>query len=381
MKTKLRLAAVALLLSTINYPLSTCLAQGALTPPGAPGATMKTLAQIEPRTPISSLPYTITNPGSYYFTGNLASGFSGITISCGNVTIDLNGFTLQGLPLSGNGIFVSASYTNIVVRNGTIAGWGNYGLDSWSAAYPRNMLFENLTLSGNGSDGLTTEAGSIVRNCMAFGNGGRGFFSAGGELIDCSARNNTQSGFDVYYASLRHCLSEYNTLYGFGLNSSRLLDSDCQFNSNDGIYCQGTQNEIRRSRVVSNGGIGLHCASANNGNVIENCEVANNTGYGIYMAGTGTGGSLIRGNNFISNTSGGIIISENNDYIEDNHIVTPSGTEGIGVTSSGYTNIVVIKNVVVGGGANNYSNIGGANDFGPTGSAATATSPWANISH
>ena len=30
--------------------------QGSLTPPGAPGETMKTLAQVEPRTPISSLP-------------------------------------------------------------------------------------------------------------------------------------------------------------------------------------------------------------------------------------------------------------------------------------------------------------------------------------
>ena len=45
--------------------------QGSLTPPGAPGETMKALAQVEPRTPISSLPYTISESGSYYVTGNL----------------------------------------------------------------------------------------------------------------------------------------------------------------------------------------------------------------------------------------------------------------------------------------------------------------------
>src|SRR5579883_474024 len=75
-------------------------AQGSLTPPGAPAPTMKTLSQIEPRTPISSLPFTIYIPGSYYLTTNLTgvSNSDGITISTGNVTLDLNGFTLQGVP-------------------------------------------------------------------------------------------------------------------------------------------------------------------------------------------------------------------------------------------------------------------------------------------
>ena len=70
--------------------------QGSLTPPGAPGGTMKNLAQVEPRTPISSLPYTIKVPGSYYLTGNLASTTNGIFIDASQVTLDLMGFTLSG---------------------------------------------------------------------------------------------------------------------------------------------------------------------------------------------------------------------------------------------------------------------------------------------
>src|SRR5579871_6315611 len=73
-------------------------AQGSLTPPGAPAPTMKTLSQIERRTPISSIPYTISGPGSYYVTTNLTGGggsTNGITISSGNVIIDLNGFSIQ----------------------------------------------------------------------------------------------------------------------------------------------------------------------------------------------------------------------------------------------------------------------------------------------
>ena len=44
---------------------------GPLTPPGPPAPTSKTLNEIEPRTPINSLPFVIEEPGSYYLTRNL----------------------------------------------------------------------------------------------------------------------------------------------------------------------------------------------------------------------------------------------------------------------------------------------------------------------
>src|SRR3954471_10947563 len=100
--------------------------QGSLTPPGAPAPTMKTLDQIEPRTPISALPFTITQPGSYFVTGNLTgvAGQSGITINADNVTLDLGGFELVG-PGSGvtNGVRVVSGRTNATVRNGSVRGW------------------------------------------------------------------------------------------------------------------------------------------------------------------------------------------------------------------------------------------------------------------
>src|SRR5450631_969089 len=70
--------------------------QGNLTPPGAPAPTMKTLDQIEARTPISSAPFTISTPGSYYLTANLpVTTGNAIVISANNVTLDLNGFTIS----------------------------------------------------------------------------------------------------------------------------------------------------------------------------------------------------------------------------------------------------------------------------------------------
>jgi len=372
---------LAMLLS-LCAQFSTAHAQGALTPPGAPAATMKSLDQIEPRTPISSAPFTISSPGSYYLTTNLtgSSGSFGISINSGNVTLDLNGFTVQGVHGSTVGIQIPTTYTNLVVRNGTITGWGADGVNSYNSGYPRNQVFEHLTISANGGRGLTTEAGCIVRDCLFIGNVSDGLSSVGGDVGGCISRNNGNFGFNLVNSSARQCLAEYNSNAGFSLNASRALDCVSQNNPGSGIICFGVGDEIRRCRIIYSGGIGINLAGGNVANVIEECEIANNSSYGIYSV--GTGGSMISKNNFNLNGFGAIVIGDNNNVIEDNHVVTASGVYGIAISSSGYTNNVVIKNVVVGGGAAyNYSNIGGANDFGPVSSAATATSPWANISH
>src|SRR6516225_8837704 len=97
------LVLTAVLLASVDIYRSTCLAQGALTPPGAPAPTMKSLDQIEARTPISFAPFTIT---------------------ANNVTLDLNGFTITStapIASTDNGILLSGSRTNIAIRNGHIS--------------------------------------------------------------------------------------------------------------------------------------------------------------------------------------------------------------------------------------------------------------------
>src|SRR5437667_9194781 len=62
---------------------------GPLDPPGPVAPTGKTV--------ITSLPFTISQPGSYILNGDLTgSSGDGITIQTDWVTIDLNGFTLFG---------------------------------------------------------------------------------------------------------------------------------------------------------------------------------------------------------------------------------------------------------------------------------------------
>ena len=114
-KTDLLLPAVLLLAAL------PCAAQGPLSPPGPPAPTMKTLEQIhdrtDPRTPISSLPYPITEPGSYYVVSNLHSTGHGIVIETSGVTVDLMGFSLTGDGTSGDyGIHVAGA-TNAAIED------------------------------------------------------------------------------------------------------------------------------------------------------------------------------------------------------------------------------------------------------------------------
>src|SRR5205085_10668680 len=100
----------------------------------APAPLGKTLAQLEPRTDIATLPgtatavCTITAAGSYYLTGNLsgASGKDTISVTVPGVTIDLNGFSLVGTDAARAAILASSA-TSLTVRNGRVVG-GTYGV-------------------------------------------------------------------------------------------------------------------------------------------------------------------------------------------------------------------------------------------------------------
>jgi hypothetical protein len=80
----------------------------------------------EKRTPITTVPFTISQPGSYYLTQNLtvASG-NAITITTGGVTLDLNGFaiTSSASPAAGNAILLNKAgdlADAVTIRNGHI---------------------------------------------------------------------------------------------------------------------------------------------------------------------------------------------------------------------------------------------------------------------
>ncbi len=254
------LPGTTLLLSALNF---TVLAQGSLTPPGPPGATMLTLSQVEPRTPISSLPYTISALGSYFVTTNLTGegGTNGITITCGNVTVDLRGFALSGGAGSLNGILINGALTNVTVENGTVSGWGGNGINADSL---NGGTFEGLNLVNNGNDGLDPGQNCWMRSCLAGGNAGNGFGAITNDdecnYEDCIADNNHAGGF--------------------------FTDSQCSFancradNNNDDGFFPFFQCVFKNCSSDYNGGDGIDCPYT--GCVLEQCE-ANNDNIGIWV--------------------------------------------------------------------------------------------------
>ncbi len=236
MKKMLKLATLALLASlTFSLQVSNAFAQGSLTPPGAPGPTMMTLSQIEPRTPISSLPFTISTPGSYYVTANLATTLNqnGIIIAADNVTIDLNGFTLSGGGgSSGEGIWAATARQNVTVRNGTVRNWPGSGINLYDSGSGLVAL-QNIHSISNGFTGIAVKNGSSVTDCLAVGNGIRGI------LVDNDCR-------------VEHCKASGNASLGIGAVANCQLLNNQSTGNGTGLSITGTSNLISGNVVMLN---------------------------------------------------------------------------------------------------------------------------------
>lgn len=234
------------------------------------GPTISLLAQ-DPRTPISSLPYKIIAPGSYYLTGNLTATGSGagITISADNVTLDLYGFTLTGGG-SGSvaGIKVPAGQKNIFIRNGIVRGWSNGGINASNA---NNSVIQGIRLSNNSAPstffniaGLSIGNGSTVKDCFV-------------------ANNSNSSGISVGNAcSVSNCVARANS-DGAGI---RVMDS-CYVvgnisDSNGTGITMGSGNRIDSNSCTSNASAGILIPSnVTNNLVIRNSARDNNPNYNI----------------------------------------------------------------------------------------------------
>jgi parallel beta-helix repeat protein len=278
--------------------------------------TKKVLDEVEPRTPILKIPFTISTAGSYYLAGDLSSDANGIIVEANNVTIDLAGFRIVG-PGSGSnyGIYMNGR-RNVEIRNGTVQGFtGTYRQGGG--------IYE-----ANGT-------GHRVVGLRAVSNGPGIVLGGSGHLIkDCSVVENMSYGIQVGKSSTvtgNTCYGNHNrgiSAYG----SCTVTGNTCCDNGNQGILCDGGGNSTVTGNTCQRNWIGIHVLDGSTviGNTASNnehsgirvrmgCLVRNNTlrennQYNIYVEHQG---NTIEGN-LLTNSTNGVYFDSGGNFYSDN---------------------------------------------------------------
>lgn len=359
-------------------------AQGPLTPPGPPLPSMKTLDQVEARTIVNaantpgdaSNSFVISQPGSYYLTGNIngTGGKNGISIQANGVTLDLNGFALIGEATgSGIGVTVPAPQTSLCVRNGTVRGWRSHGVGTLNAS---SSVLERLRAFNNGGDGLQISNESAVRDCVMSGNIGLGLFGGDRVLVSgCVADINTGSGIglgsDVVVVD---CLVSRGFATTALLVADRSTVSRCTVSRNAGTGIQiGLGSNVADCSVGSNN----NGIIAGSGSTVRNCTLRGNTQFGIYVA---AGQCHVVGNTCDSNglptNSAAIFVAGTGCRIEGNTCTNNWGGFNVG------PNNFVVRNSARANSPGLNFNLSTGSAFADDVSAIAAffsTQPWANF--
>jgi parallel beta-helix repeat protein len=300
------------------------------------------------------LPYYISESGSYVVVKDLTlttQNTHGITISADDVSIDLNGHTLQGpghdQGSTGNGIFVSSIRRNITVRNGTLRDWRENGLHAFDCV---NGQFENLCCDSNGAHGLIAGVNCKIMGNTCTNNTGTGIFARSG----CVVSNNTSGGnhgtlsnpgrgiyaVDGCTITNNACQGNYSegsSAWAYGIDAAR----GCTITNNT---CRGNEAKGENGRGV---GIKFGAGCLVSGNTCQN-----NKGTGAISYGTGlytdSAGSVVRNNVCNDNdgvgSSKGIYTQTAAEYnrFEGNHCSQhDTGTLGHGFYIMGDYNILL----------------------------------------
>jgi parallel beta-helix repeat protein len=233
-----------------------------------------------------------------------------------------------------NGIYIGEGSPNLIMRDNAFYGntEGGFDVEAWLPEdfyldidpsntineKPIYYLVEQSDLELNethycGYVGLISCSNILVRNIDMDG-GGIMMVDTSNSTMTNVTSHDCRKGLSVYYSPNCDIISceAYNCRYGIYGSSRNLID--CDFHDNDyGIYMEMEWEDELVSRMGAvNGGNVTNCSSYDNncgifeqkGSTISNCEVYNNTEYGIelsFESEYAESGSTLRENSFHDN--------------------------------------------------------------------------------
>jgi hypothetical protein len=280
-------------------------------------------------------PVAIEIPGSYILTSDLVvsdPNTDGLFIATAPVTIDLNGFEIQG-PVNciglgptltcdaGTGRGIRSTFVRSTVVNGSVIKFGSDGIQLGGRS-----RIERVVVERNGGDGIDVSGDSVVVACRAYRNGGdgieantsstvesstsasnrvQGFNMANGAVISAStARDNGAHGIVVLHGSTVSGSSAYQN-QGIGilaLSGSTVVGNAAYENGEDGINVS-FGSTVSDNSVYMNGDAGI---SALGGSSIQRDAVRSNGsidgGYGLKLGSDDT----YRENTITDNVTGAV---------------------------------------------------------------------------
>ena len=239
---------------------------GPLDPPSGPiDSTMKTLDQVEPRTPLSfdTTPgdddsvFKIAQSGSYYLAADLRildfiEDEHTIEITASDVTLDLSGYALISLLGTLDAIRLGPGVENVTIINGTITGYTNGAAINAATNEATRVTIRNVRID-NGGDGILLHDRSIVQDCELT-NFTRWGISTGSRARISDNVINQCDGSGIYNVN--------------GMNSCIIEDNMLSENTR-GFFVYGLRNIIVRNYVSDSTILNWDCDSGNHMLVVD----------------------------------------------------------------------------------------------------------------
>ncbi len=227
------------------------------------------------RIPIHELPFTITEPGSYYLTRNLSHLETGaaIKIEASGVTIDLMGHEIRASQDSLAVVYMSGSYRGVVIRNGIVAGGRNTVYLHSTVTSGFSATVESLQISESMFTGLRIrydgdpgQSHSLVRNNQIFSSGSSAIFLQ-------------------------------------GISGGRVTGNAIQMAGSAGIYIKDSEGITVAHNTVSRSDSDGMSAFTSHRILYENNHISGGARYGFYLSADCTGCIYSR-NRSVGNSSG-----------------------------------------------------------------------------